>query len=92
VDHGIVVQFLVQGFGSDEDFNRRLAIEKLIGGLLQSSGNGESTGGDGGRGTMNAFFSVTDPAQAREPVLTALRSAGELDEGHSFIGYSGSPE
>jgi uncharacterized protein (TIGR03067 family) len=81
VSHGIVVQFFVQGFGSDDDFQRRLAIEELVGRTLEADGNGESTGGDGGSGTMNAFFSVNDPTKARERVLEALRDAGELDEG-----------
>jgi uncharacterized protein (TIGR03067 family) len=75
------VQFLVQGFGDNTDFNRRLAIQDLVGGVLSSNSNGESTGGDGGSGTMNAFFDVTDPARAREPVLAALREANQLDGG-----------
>ena len=37
VRHGIVVQFLVQGFGTDGDFQRRLAIEQLVGDDTQSS-------------------------------------------------------
>jgi hypothetical protein len=81
VSHGIVVQFLVQGFGSDQDFERRIAIEKLVGRVLEADNNGECTGGDGGSGTMNAFFSVKDQLKARERVLKALRDAGELDEG-----------
>src|SRR5262245_47569862 len=81
VRHGLVVQFLVQGFGSDEDFQQRLRIEELVGGVLESAGNGGGTGGDGGSGTMNAFFSVNDPEKARKPVLEALRQAGELDAG-----------
>jgi uncharacterized protein (TIGR03067 family) len=81
LSHEIVVQFLVQGFGSDEDFQRRVALEKLVGGVLQSDDNGDSTGGDGGSGTMNAFFTVNDPVKGRERVLQALGDAGELDEG-----------
>src|SRR5262245_33241830 len=79
--HGIVVQLLVQGFGGNTELRRRLAIQQLGSGVLASDGNGESTGGDGGSGTMNAFFSVTDPARAREPVLAALRKANQLDDG-----------
>lgn len=81
VSHGLVVQFLVSGFGSDEDFQRRVAIEELVGNVLEANDNGESTGGDGGSGTMNAFFSVNDPVAARVQVLRALGDAGELDEG-----------
>jgi hypothetical protein len=79
--HEIVVQFLVEGFGSDDDFQRRLAIEELVGGVLAADGNGECTGGEGGSGTMNAFFSVEGPEKARPRVLEALRDAGLLDEG-----------
>src|SRR5579862_5627142 len=80
-NHSIIVQFLVQGFGSDQDFERRTAIEDLVGNALEADANGESDGGDGGSGTMNAFFSVDDPQKARETILKALRDAGELDEG-----------
>jgi uncharacterized protein (TIGR03067 family) len=79
--HGIVVQFLVQGFGSDEDMQRRLAIEQLVGRVLAADGNGKSTGGDSGSGTMSAFFSIRDPMKARARVLKALRDAGQLDKG-----------
>jgi uncharacterized protein (TIGR03067 family) len=85
VSHGIVAQFLVQGFGSDQDFERRIAIEELVGRVLEAEDNGKSTGGDGGSGTMNAFFSVNDPRKARERVLKALRDAGQLDEGMVIV-------
>src|SRR5262245_39107632 len=85
MSHSLVVQFFVQGFGSDEDFQRRLAIEELVGRTLEADNNGESSGGDGGSGTMNAFFSIDDPTRSRERVLKALRDAGELDEGTVVI-------
>jgi uncharacterized protein (TIGR03067 family) len=85
VRHGIVAQFLVQAFGSDEDMRRRLAIEQLVGRVLEADRNGKSTGGDGGSGTMNAFFAVKDPRKAREPVLKALGDAGELDDGMVIV-------
>ncbi len=81
LSYGIVIQFLVMGFGDDEDFERRVQIEGLIGEVLEADNNGGCTGGDGGSGTMNAFFTVNDPARAKESVLSALRQAGHLDEG-----------
>jgi hypothetical protein len=81
VRHSVVIQFLVSGFGSDEDFDRRVHLEELIGEALASSNNGESTGGDGGSGTMNAFFSVNDPVAARQTILATLEQAEQLDLG-----------
>src|SRR5262249_41048078 len=74
------IQFLMQGFGNDADNRRRAEIEEVVSGALSAYG-GENTGGDGGSGTMNSFFSVEDPDGAKSPVLEALEQAGLLEPG-----------
>jgi uncharacterized protein (TIGR03067 family) len=79
-DRMIVVQFAVQGLGSDEDLRRRVEMEKLLDGALKEDGNGFCDGGDGGSGTMNVFLHVADPDRARPVIIDALDRAGWLDD------------
>jgi uncharacterized protein (TIGR03067 family) len=80
VTHSVTVQFLVQGMGSDEDFERRVELERVLGDALAAANNGECTGGDGGSGTMNVFLTVSDPERGRATILRALEKSGALDE------------
>src|SRR5262249_12118012 len=71
---------LVQGMGTDEDFDRRVGLERLLGGALEGAGLGSCDGGDGGSGTMNVFLVISDPPAARQVILQTLREEGELDD------------
>jgi uncharacterized protein (TIGR03067 family) len=76
----VVVQFAVAGFGTDEDFERRCHIEKLLDAALRKARNGSCTGGDSGSDTMNVFLSVKDAGRAKHTILTALRQDGQLED------------
>jgi uncharacterized protein (TIGR03067 family) len=77
--HEVVVQLAVFGFGTDAEFQRRLRIEDVVGAALEAGSNGSCTGGEGGSGTLNAFFSVRNPRRARGIILAALRDEGLLE-------------
>ncbi|HJZ55951.1 MAG TPA: hypothetical protein VKE74_13360, partial [Gemmataceae bacterium] len=88
--HSVTVQFLVQGWGTDEDFARRLRLEQLLGDALEAAGIGECDGGDSGSGTMNANMFVTDPEAARAVILRTLAETGNADD--TVVVYSASDE
>jgi uncharacterized protein (TIGR03067 family) len=85
-----VVQFLVQGMGTDEDFERRIALEKLLGEALTRAGLGSCDGGDGGSGTMNVFLGITDPPAARQLILQLLTQSGNAAD--TVVAYSDNAE
>jgi len=80
VSHSVTVQFLVQGMGTDEDFDHRVELEKLLGDALHKARNGSCSGGDGGSGTMNVFLEINDPEKAQRTILKTLEAAGFLDD------------
>jgi uncharacterized protein (TIGR03067 family) len=76
----IVVQFRVRGSGTQEEYQRRVAMEKLLGRVLKEDGNGSCNGGDRGSNTMNVYLLALDPGRARRRILDALEEAGWLDD------------
>lgn len=90
ISRSVTAQFLVPGWGTDEDFQRRLRLEKLLGAALGAAGVGECDGGDGGSGTMNANMFVTDPAAARAVILRVLAENGYADD--TVVHYSATDE
>jgi uncharacterized protein (TIGR03067 family) len=85
-----VVQFLVAGMGSDEDFDRRVRLEGMLGEELTRAGVGCCDGGDGGSGTMNVFLGITDPPAARQLILQLL--ADSANAADTVVAYSDNAE
>lgn len=74
-----VAQFLVQGMGSDEDFDLRCELEELLDRVLTEADAGSGSGGDGGSGTMNVFLEISDASKAKPALVEALQAGGHDD-------------
>jgi uncharacterized protein (TIGR03067 family) len=88
--HSVIVQFLVQGIGTQEEFEHRVELQQLLSDALEATGNGHCSGGEGGSGTMNVFLTVRHSGTARQTILKTLEKAGFLDE--LVVAYSASHE
>ena len=80
ISENVFVQFPVDGFGSDEEFDLRERIEEVLDAELKSFGGGECTGGDMGSGGATVFLMVRDPTAAVPRLLEALRREGLLTD------------
>jgi hypothetical protein len=69
----IIVQFRVEGFGTDAEFDRRVQMDELLDRALRRTNNGLCDGGDSGSGSMNLFLYVDDVQRAVATVLETLR-------------------
>jgi len=76
----VFVQFPVDGFGTDEEFDIRCRMEELLDAELKSFGGGMCGGGDMGSGGATVFLMVRDPASAVPRLLAALRREGLLTD------------
>jgi hypothetical protein len=76
----VIVQFAVDGLGTDEEFDRRCQIEDLLDQALKGSGNGFCDGGDSGSGSMNIFLMVKDVKRAVPFILDTLRKSDLLND------------
>jgi uncharacterized protein (TIGR03067 family) len=82
--HSVTVQFLVAGWGTDEDMDRRQALEERVAEALGD--NGSFQGAGGGSGSMDVSFSVTDPHLARQAVTQLMDQIGDPDD--TVVTYS----
>jgi hypothetical protein len=76
----VFVQFPVDGFGTDEDFDIRCQMAELLDAELKSFGGGSCGGGDMGSGGATVFLSVRNPTSAVPRLLAALRREGLLTD------------
>src|SRR4051794_38654229 len=74
----VIVPFAVEGFGTDDEFDRRCRIQELLDEALRKTGNGLCDGGDSGSGSMNVFPQVQDVLRGVCTVLDTLRGADLL--------------
>jgi len=82
--HSITVQFLVSGWGTDEDMDRRQELEDQVNAVLGD--NGENTGAGGGSGSMDVSFSINDPEAARKAIVALMNRIGDPDD--TVVTYS----
>jgi hypothetical protein len=75
----LVIQYNIDGMGSEEDLDRRGRIEDIIQACLEHTGNGQCDGGDIGSGTMNVFVQVVNPEAAQKTIIESLGRFGFLD-------------
>lgn len=75
----LVVQYQTEGWGSEDDLDKRHRVEEILGECLDSTGNGCCDGGDIGSGTINVFCYMVVPSLAVEAVCRALQSHELLD-------------
>ncbi len=80
LDENVFVQFPVDGFGTDAEFDLRERVEELLDAELKSFGGGMCGGGDMGSGGATVFLMVRDPAVAIPRLLEALRREGLLTD------------
>jgi len=77
--HTLMIQYGLDGWGSDADLERRHKVESLLTNALVSFGYGTVDGGDIGSGKMTVFAFVVDAAAAAACCVDALREAALLD-------------
>jgi hypothetical protein len=75
----IIVQYRVEGFGTEADLERRHGVEDLLNNRLGWTGLGHCDGGDIGSGTMNIFCLVVDPDVAVPVILRTLEQSGHRE-------------
>src|SRR5262249_54416013 len=79
-NYSLVVQYKLEGWGSEADLDKRHWLEDLLDEALRSANNGWCDGGDIGSGTMNIFLlDITDSDLAATSVVNALRNAEALE-------------
>jgi hypothetical protein len=66
------------GFGTEDDLERRYRIEELLGEKLRATNNGDCTGGEIGNGEMIIFCDVIDPEIALKTIKKTLKQNGYL--------------
>lgn len=76
----IVIQYKIEGHGSTDDLEKRVAVEGLMNERLGWTGLGHCDGGDIGSGTMNIFCYVAD-AKIGESVIVRELKAGKFLKG-----------
>jgi hypothetical protein len=75
----VVIQYRINGFGTDSDLAKRHQIETLLGEAFEAADVGFVDGGDIGSGEMNIFLYTHDRRAAEELVVRTLRKHGVLD-------------
>ena len=68
----LLVEYAVDGFGTDEDLEKRHALQQRLGDLLVCRGLGVCDGGSAGAGTMEACCFVIDFLQAKRVIEADL--------------------
>ncbi|RIJ30207.1 WGR domain-containing protein [Henriciella mobilis] len=77
----LVVEYVVDGFGTEDDLEKRQALEDFLNETLGWKGLGHCDGGSIGSDTMEAACFVVDFDLAKAVVIEAL-------EGTAFVDYS----
>ena len=85
-----VVQYKVDGHGSQNDLEKRYAVEGILNESLGWTGNGHCDGGQMGSGSMEIFSYVIDPQIACKRVVRDLQNQGMLEG--ALIAYEGDDE
>jgi hypothetical protein len=75
----VIVQYRIDGFGSEDDLDRRHAVEDLLNSRLGWTGLGHCDGGDIGSGTMNIVCLVVDPDLAAPVIVRELEQKGHRE-------------
>jgi hypothetical protein len=75
----IVIQYKIEGHGSTDDLEKRIAVEELMNERLGWTGLGHCDGGDIGSGTMNIFCYVADATIAESVIVRELKAGGFLE-------------
>ncbi|BDI29036.1 hypothetical protein CCAX7_10870 [Capsulimonas corticalis] len=81
-----VIQYCIDGWGTETDLHRRHRIEDLMNEVLGWTGNGHCDGGDIGSGSMTIYCFVLDIEAAHKTVWEEL-TAREWDAG-ATLAYS----
>jgi hypothetical protein len=68
-----IIQYRLDNWGSEEDLEKRYAVEDVMNECLGWTGNGMCDGGDIGSGTINIWCFVVDPQIAAKTALESLR-------------------
>lgn len=76
----LVIQYRIEGMGSNRDLDKGIAIEDLINECLGWARFGHCDGHDIGSGTLNIFCDVVDGAVAEDIVIDCLKKNGQLDD------------
>ena|GEM_PF-464830 len=69
----VIVQYRIEGWGTNEDLDKRNRVERLVNECLGRTGNGYCDGGDVSSGTMNVFSFVVDALVAKNTIVECLR-------------------
>jgi hypothetical protein len=75
----VVIQYRIEGQGSEADHDKRVSIEDLLSGVLQQSDLGHVDGGDIGNGTANIFCFIKPGQKGTEAIIQTLRKNSYLD-------------
>src|SRR5262249_12396501 len=81
LSENVFVQFPVDGFGSEDEFDLRERMEEVLDAELKSFGRGKCGGGDMGSGGATVFLMVRDPATVIPRLLDALKREGLMADG-----------
>lgn len=77
--HRVVVQYRIEGHGSETDHDKRVEVENILGEFLESGDLGYCDGGDIGSGTMNIFCFVKPEKKAAQVIIETLRKNDRLE-------------
>jgi hypothetical protein len=75
----MIVQYRIDGFGSEADLDKRNRVMSLMDEALGWTGLGHCDGGDIGSGTTNVFCPVVDADLATRVILEELERRGLLE-------------
>jgi hypothetical protein len=75
----VVVQYRINGWGTEEDLRRRETVQCLLDQCLSWTGLGARDGSDWGSGTTNLYCLVVDRQLAVDVIVEALKRTGYLE-------------
>lgn len=80
--HTITIRYdlMTDGFGTEEDLERRYHIEDLLSEKLRSTNNGDCTGGEIGNGEIIIFCDVIDRDAAVKTIQKTLKRSGFIKD------------
>jgi len=68
----LLIEYKIDGFGTDEDLEKRWEVQRLVGKLLKKAKLGECDGGSSGSNTMEVCCYVTNFDKANDAIAQAL--------------------
>lgn len=77
----IIIRFALssEGFGTEQDLEKKNEIEDILGACLRSTGNGDCDGSEIGNGQMLIFCHVIDQEKAIQTIKEELKEHIFLD-------------